>query len=154
MTENTKVLPRKKWVFFRTNLNLVWSDAWGIYGAYMYVQLLIQSERMDAFAESQGIIHKQIHGFRQRRAEAPGMLTLWEEVLNSAGDWGRCQRWACIYIYRKAIFYLCFCLLSAHKEVTEETLLTASKGRKHWISDLKNMSFKSRGRHLSLSEEI
>ena len=46
----------------------------------------IVAERMDKYAEDRGIAHNQIHGFRKGRGVGTGMLSLWEDVLEEAGD--------------------------------------------------------------------
>ena len=45
----------------------------------------IVAERMDEYAESRGLVHKQVHGFRKHRGVGTGMLKLWEDVLKDGG---------------------------------------------------------------------
>ena len=46
----------------------------------------IVAERMDKYAEERGIAHNKVHGFRKGRGVGTGMLSLWEDVLEEAGE--------------------------------------------------------------------
>ena len=46
----------------------------------------IVAERMDRYAEERGLAHKQIHGFRKGRGVGTGMLSLWENIIEEAGE--------------------------------------------------------------------
>ena len=89
----------------------------------------IVAERMDDYAESRGLVHKQVHGFRKHRGVGTGMLKLWEEVLKDGGT-------------GKKVVALAFLDVSAGFDSVPHTQLMRKleavgydKGALKWLSD-------------------